>query len=585
MTSNPISLEDELQALDKKCRLLLTGEWISLALSGLGTVVTAITNQAVFAATPLTFSLFLNILSRSHQDRRIYDQSSQNLIEVQRQYASQLQGVRSEFLGVDISQNGAEAVSVGSDFEELATKVKQLESFLEIQGGDYYSQGGAVNQEVSILRNHQLEMAEAIEVLTGQIENKGPQLDSNEVQDYLDRLSAAVYELEQKTTALAESNGSQHDIEGLAAKNSDLQGQIEPIQSQLLALEERMNLMATADPAYEPETIQRDMEDLIRPIQTQISSLEASIQEQRSSANAAADLDFENPQLEALQENITGLQVKMDSSISEISADIGDFQQALQNIHAQIDEVTSRIDQVQTQAQDITASSNSAAIEQKIDEINAPLQERLAGIQERLGEINVIREQLDQVRSLAQRAAEGPSHELIQSQVQEATAPLAKQISDVEAQVQAKSANQDFTGQLHQVIEPLQSHMVDLEQRINQLSAEGDRAPLLNKISALQGQLQELEARMAELPTSAEDSSAEIDALNQKVAGMQAHLEQVSQQVSENLAKMPQEIENRVEEKADLLSELQALSFEEEATESKQQARSELDSLLDSLNF
>ena len=112
MKSNSISLEDELKTLDKKCKLLLTGEWISLVLSGVGTVVTALTNQAVFAATPLTCSLFLNILSRSHQDKRIYDQSSQNLIEIQRQYASKLQGLRSEFLGMDFPEEGAELFGV-----------------------------------------------------------------------------------------------------------------------------------------------------------------------------------------------------------------------------------------------------------------------------------------------------------------------------------------------------------------------------------------------------------------------------------------------------------------------------------------
>ena len=171
MNSKAMSPEDENTTFEKRCKILQAGEWVSLVLSGVGTVITAFTNQAVFAATPITASLFLNILSRSHQDKKIYDQSSQNLIELQRQYGSKLQGVRSEFLGVEFSQDGLPASENSKNFEELSTKVKQLESFLEIQGGDYYSQGGAINQEVNILRNHQLEMAETIENLSLQLGN------------------------------------------------------------------------------------------------------------------------------------------------------------------------------------------------------------------------------------------------------------------------------------------------------------------------------------------------------------------------------------------------------------------------------
>ena len=581
MKSKSISLEDELNTLDKKCRILLTGEWISLVLSGVGTVVTALTQNAVFAATPISCSLFLNILSRSHQDKRIYDQSSQNLIEMQRQYASKIQAVRSEFLGVDFSAENGESIPDSANFEELATKVKQLESFLEIQGGDYYSQGGAVNQEVSILRNHQLEMAEAIEELSNQFEAGVPNNSgANDIQDHLDRLSSAVYELEQKTSYLSELGEYNGTVQESVSGNSDVIYQLEPIQSQLAALEERMNMIATADPAYDPNILEGDMQSILHPLQEKIAGLEEKIHSQSMPLDASA---MDQSQLSTINTSIGDLQTQLDHSISQITNEIGEFQGELQRTHEQIDQVNQRINALQEI--DHSQVNNPEDLQRQFESLNQPLKERLNGIQDQLGEISLLQAQIDQVRGLAQSASESFTPDAIHAQVNQATAPIKDKLEALENNVQSQSNSQDFTGQLHQVIEPLQSHMVELEQRINQLSSEGDRTPLLNKVAALQGQVETFESRLANTPSPAAAHSNEIQQLAEKVASMQAQLQTVSSQVNQDLEKMPEVIESKVDEKAELLAELQSISFEEEITGTKKKTRSELDNLLDSLNF
>ena len=533
MKSNSISLEDELKALDKRCKRLLTGEWISLVLSGVGTVVTALTKEAVFAATPLTFSLFLNILSRSQQDQRIYDQSSQNLIEVQRQSASKIQGVRSEFLGIDFSENGVDGqVSPNRDLAELTSKVKQLESFLEIQGGDYYSQGGAVNQEVSILRNHQLEMAEAIESLTHQMGGgEAENIDQNDILDHLDRLSAAVYELEQKTTALAHADNSDPaEINPLfvAGNSADINNQLEPIQSQMMALEERMNFIATADPAYDLDTLQREMESLIRPLQAQISALETQVQAQQAQVNALPDTEQSGVQGDGVNENIVELQAKLEHSLAQISTDITDFQASLQTTHSQMGDIQQRMNSLQELANETANAHRPEVVQQQIATLNAPLEEQLNQIKIKIAEFGQIQSQLNQVESLAQQSAEQSNPEMLQSKVTAITAPLMEKISAVEGKVKAQTQNQDIMGKLQQVIEPLQTHIVSLEQRINQISSEGDRTPLLNKVAALQGQLQHVESRLELVPRDIPDHSGQLKQLSTKIAEMQSQLDTVS---------------------------------------------------------
>ena len=116
-------------------------------------------------------------------------------------------------------------------------------------------------------------------------------------------------------------------------------------------------------------------------------------------------------------------------------------------------------------------------------------------------------------------------------------------------------------------------------------SVEGDRQPLLNKIAELQGQLQNVEARMNELPTQTTDHSAQINQLSAQISEMQGRLETVSTKVTEDLTQMPELIDNNVQEKMDLLPDLQALTFEEEITGQKKEAKNELDDLLNSLNM
>ena len=145
-----------------------------------------------------------------------------------------------------------------------------------------------------------------------------------------------------------------------------------------------------------------------------------------------------------------------------------------------------------------------------------------------------------------------------------------------------QAQSQDIVVKLQQFIEPLQTHMVSLEQRINQISSEGDRTPLLQKIAALQGQLQQVESRLDAMPEAAPDHSAEISQLTTKISDMQSQLETVSTKVAQDLKTMPQMIEKNVEEKEEVFSEL---SFEEKISGKKKETKSELDDLLNSLKF
>ncbi|NJN24189.1 MAG: hypothetical protein HC810_07080, partial [Acaryochloridaceae cyanobacterium RL_2_7] len=557
MNSKAMSPEDENTTFEKRCKILQAGEWVSLVLSGVGTVVTAMTQNAVFAATPITASLFLNILSRSHQDKKIYEQSSQNLIELQRQYASKLQGVRSEFLGVEFSQDGQPVSDNNKSLEELSTKVKQLESFLEIQGGDYYSQGGAINQEVNILRNHQLEMAETIENLSLRVGN-GFTNDSNshpdeEILDNLDRLSAAVYELEQKMIQLDSNTESEMANLFSPSQNgeSDLSGHMEVLQTQIRSLEERVNFIATSDPAYDLEILKSDVQSLIQPLHQQISDLESDLAGQRDllGQNTSNGSEVDSSELMNLNASVNNLQEQLDTSLSQISNDIADFQTSLGETHQQIGDIQNRINSVQELANQ-SHQDPAAEIHRQLELINTPLRNQFNQLQTKLAEYNALKTQLDQVQQLAHQTAENLNPHRMQEQINQATAPMMTKISAIEEQIHARpKADGDIMGKLQQVIEPLQSHMVNLEQRINQLAAEGDRQPLLNKIAELQGQLQMVEARMNELPAQTTDHSAQINQLATQISQLQDRLEAVSHKVTEDLTQMPQLIDNNVQEK------------------------------------
>ncbi len=591
MTSKQLTPEEEFSALSKANNTLTIVEYLSAVASIVGTILAFFMKEGLFASTPLTLSICLNLFNRTTADRLMKKSADIDLIETQRAFASSLQSLRGKSFNVEFANvDGQEASSVGLMLEDLASKVQQLEAFLEIQGSDYYSQGGTLNQEVSILRNHQLEMAQAIETLTSELEAR-PEggIEQHEVLDHLERLSAVVYDLEQKTATLqvessqagisqagpfqAEEDGtntiSTDEIEAVRAEIAAL---IEPLKAQMLDLETQVNA-AAEHPDLDEEIMGTHIQTFLSPLQTQIASLEEQVTTQPRADDSSVGI--ERAQWDSLQGEVESLNAKVDSSLTQLSADISGFQGVMQSTHEQMSGIHHRLDSIQALADESAQSTNIDALQSKIDQANQPLQQQYEAIASKLNELNGLQDRLSEVHTLAQTSANSLNPETLRQFVDEANGSLRDQISAMEHRLhtEPEAMKQHFQDALI----PLKAHLLDFEQRLNQVLRQDSQAKIQETIRPIQDQLTHLEHRLNELPTQQPDQSQQIQLLQGQIADIQSQLESISHQVSSELQELPTLVERNVEHRVSTLNLVQPPPAKN--------AQNELDDLLKSLDF
>ncbi|MCM1984191.1 hypothetical protein [Lyngbya confervoides] len=574
--------DQEFESLKQRCNVLFLVELISALSSIGGTIAAIVWNQVAFAASPLTLSVCLNLYSRALHDRLTMHTATADLIEAQRQYASKLQSMRSEFLGAELlDEEGSENFERGERFQELASKVQQLESFLEIQGSDFYSQGGALNQEVGILRNHQLEMAETIEGLTQRLEGQAaPSAVQTELQEDVARLSAAIYELEQR---VVQSNVGPEATE--FSQSLDLQAEmgalLHPLQDQVVALEHRLNELShsASEPqpsSYDEQAVQARIESFVTPLQSQLSDLENRLGEMAATPAPEAQDGGAAELLVQLQTDVSTLQEALDQSLHQISTEVTHLQGAIQDSHQQLDEIHHRLDAVQKLAQETSQAANPDATQARIDAANASVREQYEAIAGKLGELNTIQDRLNQLQEATQASANALSREGLQAELDAVNRPIYDQLAALQAQAEQSSA--DLQPEIQRAMGPLQGHLESLDHRMTQLSEQSQDRATQDQLHGVQQQIQALEARLTGLSSQAPEQAEQINQLQGQIATLQSRVETVAQQVSGDLSRIPQLVEQQVEQRVSGLEGQLGASLPENPQD-------ELDEVLRTLNF
>lgn len=227
-------------------------EYLSLGLSGLGTLAVAISGQAFYGVAPLTLTLSLNIANRYRWEQNL--QLSQ-VIEIQELQQSL---DKMERLSVAIITKLRQQIS-----QELDVIRQQLQSLSQKENGDGIEMGEqlvSLGQSVSALQEI---VASAITEVRQQV-NEQLQVLSFPTSHDLEEIQDAIFQLKSSTEFLHETSVSQEHLEVLNEQFLQLQEELMKIQTDV------QNLINQSPPNWleiqeKLQTLENDNQTVVKP--------------------------------------------------------------------------------------------------------------------------------------------------------------------------------------------------------------------------------------------------------------------------------------------------------------------------------
>jgi chromosome segregation ATPase len=519
--------EQTFVTLKKKSRALVIAECFSALAAIIGTIASGVTGQVAFAATPLTLSAILNIFSRRQLDQLFRQTNVLDMIEIQREVTASIQGIRAGRLGVMAADaEGMDSMDLQSSLSSLAERVLQVESYLELQGSGYFSSGGSLADEVANLRNHQLELSNSLETMNLAMQGQGQDVSvHSSIPDELERLTQAIQALEDRS-ALLET--------GVAPSSPDMQAWVQPLQEQLAFLEARLDERATAEPGavpQNPEALHADFANLIQPLQSQVSALEEQLKAQPMPAQESNHYVQDTAHHDHLNQQIENLSHKLENSLTQIFGEISGFQGVLQASHEEINAMRLRLAEVQHQTSEAMASMDANALYNHVESGNQALR--------------------DQISTLHARVESTPTVDVHQ-ELQQSLAPLYERIAHLDEQIQ-RSNNGEQNQSLLNALSGVQSQIQGLETRLNELGHQGPAQT--EQLNALQNHYQEVQASLntlGDLQQQVNELSG-LPGQMQSVSELSARLDALSYQVTTDLNRIPMLIDEKIRPHLDQL--------------------------------
>ena len=468
MTERKRSPEEHLEEMINKNVKFQVLEILTLLGSVGGTVAILLKQSAAFATAPLALSVFLNLLNRRKLDQLTRQQTLLDITEVQRRLSAEIQGIRSltpEKIG-DIDP--ANAAQVHQALSSLSETVSALDMKVQQSGSIDLSQ---MEEEFTQIRNHQLDLSQALEAVNQQLRNLPQSVDSAQFEQELTTLKERIEQIQVGTPDAAAASGV--DLEAI---RGEFQGLLEPMHQQIGAMESRFAAQDgtenTASVDVEPlraefqqmmEPVQRHLADLesrlaeanaaaapvdveplraefqqtMEPVQRHLAELEARMAEQSPVPAPAAHPE----ELQQVQQQVGSLNEKLDHVVAQLSAEIAGFQQSVEQAQGQLEGLQQQVQA--TQNSPAPAAMDPAAIHQEMQGIVGPLQEQLVALENKLNAVPTVDPKASQIQAEQMVSLQNQLN-MVTGQLDEVTSQISEEFSKlpqiVEDQVQQKVA-------------------------------------------------------------------------------------------------------------------------------------------------
>ena len=539
-----LSPEEVLEDLINKNVKLQIVEYLSAALAIAGTVATAVTSQAVYAAAPLTLSVVLNLFNRRQLDQLTRQHTFADTTEIQRRLAADIQALRTQVHDLPMATEQRNLDEIQEKVAALSEKIVGLEPQMQsLAIAPNTDVPASLEHELAQLREQQQGFAESLAAmnLTSSVSVAPDTYSSGLVQDVA-ALKATIAQLEQR------SGDGEATVTNLEPLRAELQAMWAPIRRQI------------SDYATELEML---------PAQTeQIGQMQAQV------------VGFNSRLDEALAQL---------SEVSEVHGIAASTQDELQRVQNQLDDMQQRLSQ--------SASTDQLdGMHQELNTTLMPLQNHLSVLQTQLDNMPVFDSSISQAQSeqlqAVQNQLEGFSVRIDQvsgqfstiDEVRTAISPLQDQVLALQSQLNSLPTfdpvvSQSQSEQLHSV----QSQLEAVGTRIDQIysgqlstteEVHASITPLQEKLATLQSQL---ENQPMFDPAVTQAQSQQLQTLQHELAELGTRMDHLTTNVSTELAKIPNLVDEKVHNQ--IQPQYQPVSEERQVADSK----ADLDAILANL--
>ncbi len=290
-------------------RLLKVAEYTSLAASVTGVVIATATRQVVYAAAPLSVSLFLNLLSRQRFEQRSQQHLRDTVVRVEAQFSqlnrdfSELRQAFTRELDEQLQALDTRVTSLQETQDNVPHAIAQFEERISRLTAN-------ITEEVQSLRQHlrslDTELAEEREIQQSlsQLQNRLDALESLNLEAIPQRLAqfqtqfeAQSSQLQQSVSSLRQQLQSQPDpaaIDRLQRELSQLRNQLASLES--LNLGSALDAIAQLQGQYDSllastGNFNQRLENAasteqVEPLQVAIAQLQADLQNQQDTLEA-----------------------------------------------------------------------------------------------------------------------------------------------------------------------------------------------------------------------------------------------------------------------------------------------------------
>ncbi|HEY9838245.1 MAG TPA: tetratricopeptide repeat protein [Vampirovibrionales bacterium] len=532
-------------------------EYLSVAGSVAGSVAAIATQQIVYAATPLSLSVVLNLANR----RRLAQEPSLggNDIELREKFARELAILREQVQGLPTDSEFNHVQSAVSKHSEEFEEVKrQLEKTLSLAQG---LELNPLRQDISILRENYAGVQETLAALSTQLTGG----DSPKSGHGVERLESAIAQINSKI-AQFQNKLSKFETGG---GTPDLN----PVLSEIAQIEQRLETVrASVNQAIEQEIagLRADLEARVsagNPLEfgaEQVSSLSAEI----------AKLQERQKQLEQAIAPVSELRLQLEQLNQKVAAqpDVEQVERLRNALSLAIALIPQLEQQLDLERLGVNTNGNAAGVDltgvdDSLRKIAESVSEAIAEIDTRLAPleaVNLRRIQEDlalQTRELEQLTSGLAALQQEQGSWQTALTALREKIDGLPPFVAPEA------------LEPLETALTSLKQRVDLLAGF--------PIPELQDQLEQLADRVNHLP-EAIASQSDVEQLNQALVEVTANLAEV-RELTTSLENQS-EVSNRLSQLDSIVSELSS-RLDETLPQEREELRQEVQSLREQLEW
>lgn len=540
-----------------KLRWLEILEYLSVAGSVAGSVAAIATQQIVYAATPLSLSVVLNLANR----RRLAPEPSLggNDIELREKFARELGILREQVQGLPTDSEFNHVQSAVSKHSEEFEEVKrQLEKTLSLAQG---LELNPLRQDISVLRENYAGVQETLATLTAQLNSA----DSSKGGHGVERLESAIAQINSK---IAQFQNKLSKLEP-GGGTTDLS----PVLSEIAHIEQRLETVR----ASVSEAIEQEIAGLRADLEARVSAgnpLEFGAEQVNSFSLEIAKLQERQQALEQAIAPVSELRMQLEQLNQKVAAQ-PDIEQ-VERLKSSLSLAIALIPQLEQQLdlERLGVAGNGTAVgvdltgvDESLRKIAESVSEAIAEIDTRLAPleaVNLRRIQEDlalQTRELEQLTTGLASLQQEQSSWQTALAGLQEKIEGLPQFVAPEA------------LEPLETALTTLKERVDLLAGF--------PVPELQEQLEQLADRVNNLP-EAIASQSDVEHLNQALQEVTANLADVRELT--NSLENQSEVSSRLSQLDSMVSELSS-RIDDTLPQEREELRQEVQSLREQLEW